>query len=161
MGQQITRQRQLRHRRTAARAALAAVGWLALVAACGPPPAAGAPWLTDLQYQGQAPKNPLVLLFGFKFEDSEGDIGGGLLRPLVNGRETGDEPLAMMDVMLASGVDLQATSGALRFELEVDMDLDPATRPKAGSTFDIGIEVVDAAGQVSNHPSVTLKIDYR
>jgi len=134
---------------------------LLALASCGPQAAAGQPWLTDLSFQGQAPRNPLVLLFGFNFEDSDGDLGSGTLRPLVNGRDTGDAPLELLDVMLASDVALDAISGQLHFELEVDMDLDPATRPAAGSTFDVGIEVVDVANNVSNHPAVTLKIEYR
>lgn len=131
------------------------------LASCGPQAAPGQPWLTELAFEGQAAKNPLVLLFSFEFADSDGDLGDGTLRPLVNGHETGDEPLALIDVMLASGVALDATAGRLNFELEVDMDLDPATRPASGSTFDVGIEVADAANNVSNHPAVTLKIEYR
>lgn len=124
---------------------------------CGPVPVTGAPILSELHFDGQAEKNPMVLLFSFEFEDDAGDLSDGKLTPLVNDKGTGEEPLLMLDIMLASGVALEAKQGKLFFNLEVEMP-DPA--PEAGSTFAVGIEVTDEAGNTSNRPNVKLRIDY-
>lgn len=143
-----------------ARALLLAAVAAVCALACGPALPAGAPVVHALSYDGQAQQNPLVLLFSLQFEDADGDLGDGTLRPLVNGRPTEEEPLAMLDLLLTAGLALNAAAGTVTFELEVEMDLDPATRPKEGSTFTVGTELTDAAGHQSNRPSVTLRIDY-
>lgn len=136
------------------------IGLVALIAGCGPAPVAGAPQLRDLRLDGQAPRNAMVLLFSVQFEDLEGDLGEGSLTPFVNDRDTGEAPLPLADLLLASGLEPDATAGELAFNLEVEMSLDPAHRPEPGSTFKVGVEFTDEAGHVSNRPTVTLRIDY-
>ena len=131
-----------------------------LLGGCGPERDPDAPLIQQLRFTGQAPKNVLVLLFAADFEDVNGDLSGGTLTPYVNRQETGEQALTLVDVLLASGLSENATQGELRFNLEIEMSLDPATRPGEGATFDVGIEIQDAAGKVSNRPHVTLKIDY-
>ena len=127
---------------------------------CGPALPAGTPLIHEFTFDGQATQNPLVLLFSLRFEDADGDLGDGDLRPLVNGRPTDEQPLAILDLMLVAGLAPDATGGTLSFELEVELDLAPASRPAAGSTFTVGAELTDGAGRESNRPSVTLRIDY-
>lgn len=127
---------------------------------CGLGLESGAPRLSDLSFDGQAADQPLVLLFSMAFEDAEGDLGSGELRPLVNGRESEGEVLTLAEIMLASELSLAATSGVLYFSLEIDMDLAPATRPESGATFSVGVEATDGAGNHSNRPAVRLRIDY-
>lgn len=128
--------------------------------ACAPEHDANSPWLTNLRYDGQAQDNALVLLMSVDFEDGDGDLGVGELHPLVNGEESGEEPLLLKSIFALSDLALNATQGRLAFNFEVLMDLDPQYRPDPGSTFDIGVEMLDAAGNKSNHPSLYMRIDY-
>jgi len=133
---------------------------LSLAVSCGPAVEPGAPRIFDLTFDGQAPENALVLLFSLRFEDDEGDLAGGTLTPLINGHDTGEAALDLTNLLLRSRNAIDSTEGSLYFELEVEMDLDPARRPEPDSTFTVGVEIVDAAGHMGNRPSVTLRIQY-
>ncbi|MFH1811098.1 MAG: hypothetical protein ABIJ09_20325 [Pseudomonadota bacterium] len=133
---------------------------LALLLSCGPARDPQAPFLTNLSYDGQAQRNAMVLLFSVDLEDSEGDLAAGVLRPFVNDRDTGEAPVPLDELLLASSLPQDAVQGRLLFNLEVEMSLDPATRPQSGATFKVGVEIEDASQHASNRPSVTLQIGY-
>lgn len=133
---------------------------LASLAACGGEHEANTPWLTHLAYDGQAEKNALVILLSLDFEDGDGDLGAGLLSPMINGKDSGEKPLPLKSIFAESDVALDATQGHLQFGLEILMDLQPDYRPDPGSTFELGVKLQDAAGHDSNHPSLYMRIDY-
>ena len=116
------------------------------------------PLLSGFRFDGAARENPTVLLFQVDVRDSDGDLGGGTLEPLINGRTTGDTPLSMRELMRMNGLAPDAQSG--RLELSLEVQLAPGEPPPAGSRFDVGVRVTDGSGHQSNTPTVTLEISY-
>jgi hypothetical protein len=126
---------------------------LAVLAGCG----GGAPELGKLLCQSgdaacQAQTNPQQLSLSVTFDDAEGDVAGGVGRFYVDGQV--QRSFAMRPVFLQSGVDLRATSGTLKLTVNLEIP-----DPVAGTQFDLGFEVVDQAGNVSNRPAITFRID--
>lgn len=126
----------------------------ALLGGCG----GGAPSLGELLCQGgdracQASTNPYQLLLAVDFRDEDGDLSAGVGRFYIEG-DPQEPAIPLRPVFLASEVDLGATSG--RLELTVNLDL---PRPKDGTVFELGFEVEDSAGHLSNRPHVTFRIE--
>ena len=116
------------------------------------------PLLTALGYEGAARDNARVLLFRVDFRDQDSDLSAGTLTILLNGKPALADPLELQELFINSGLALNAQSGTLLFELQLDIPDD--NRPPAGSTFTVGVMATDAAGQQSNSPTVTLEISY-
>ncbi|MEW5852980.1 MAG: hypothetical protein AB2A00_29625 [Myxococcota bacterium] len=116
------------------------------------------PLLTNLNFDGAAADSPTVLLFSMDFRDSDRNLSAGTLKPLINGKPTGDEPVPLQDLFIASGLPLDTANGTLEFVLEVQIS--DENRPEPGSTFDVGFEATDGDGNVSNTPTSTLEISF-
>jgi hypothetical protein len=116
------------------------------------------PLLTGLLMEGVAQDNNRVLLFSVDFRDEDRDLSQGTYTPLINGEPGVSQSLPLKGIFLKRNLPLDATTGKLEIELEVKIPDD--NRPAAGSTFDVGIQVQDGAGHLSNIPTVTVEITY-
>ncbi len=85
-----------------------------------------------------------------KFTDDDGDLGGGRLSLAVDGQPAGDILLDELFGGQRPALALDSTSG----ELEVLVRL--AQAPTLGQSLTIGFLLEDAAGQLSNQPTVTV-----
>lgn len=125
----------------------------ALLAGCG----AGVPSLGELGCSHgdgacQTGTNPYQLELSVRFDDADADLSRGVGRFFVEGHP--QAVFALRPVFQQSGVDLDATSGTLKLTVNLDLP-----EPRDGALFDLGFEVEDEAGNVSNRPAITFRID--
>lgn len=99
----------------------------------------------------QADQHPHTIELSVDFEDADGDLGRGLAHVLVEGDRQWTREAS--ELFAENGVALDATSGTL--ELRLDLTFSSF---KLGKSFDVGIEVEDAAGHLSNDPSLRFRI---
>jgi len=129
---------------------------LSLLAACGGEGPdnwpGGRPRVDWLRYLQQEPTEPTELQFALAFVDDDADLSGGRVDLFVQDRQTSS--LGAQDLFAAQSPPLPdtATSGVLEFVVA----LDPSVPP--GATVRVGVELVDAAGERSNRPSVDLRV---
>ena len=114
------------------------------------------PYLGPLEFLGQAPDSPMVLLLRTAFDDPDGDLGSGVLEVMVNDQSSGIGALDLEPLFFENNLDLDDTSGVLDFVVEVA--LDSSSVPEGGALFKIGVRAVDAETHVSNTQEVTLEI---
>ncbi len=124
------------------------IGLLAL-AGCGEDPndwEPGRPRVDRLRLLQQSPQDPLALEIQVTFEDSDGDLSGGLLDLMIN--EARSASLAMVDVFAQQSppLALDATGGQIDVIVRLLRDVEVGDRVK------IGVVLEDAAGRRSNEP---------
>lgn len=122
------------------------------LAACGDPQT---PRLLALQFDGQAPDSPLVLLLSVAFEDEDGDLGEGGLETFINQKATSAGALELLPIFLQSDVDPSATEGVLRFVLELSF----REEPQSGTSFTLGARAVDGAQHTSSTQEIKLRLE--
>ena len=99
-----------------------------------------------------------MLLFSLHFRDADRDLSAGTYTPLINQKPSVSNPQPLAPLFLRNNLSLDAAEGRLEIELEVKIPDDD--RPAAGSTFDVGLQLRDGAGHLSNVPTVTVEISY-
>lgn len=106
----------------------------------------GRPRVARLRLLQQSPQDPLALEVQVAFEDSDGDLSGGLLDLLVNDRRAAS--LAMVDVFAQQlpPLALDATEG------QIDVIVRLIEAVEVGDRVKIGVVLEDAAGRRSNEP---------
>ena len=113
------------------------------------------PSLGPLEFIGQAPDSPMVLLLRTAFDDPDGDLGGGVLEVLVNDQDSGLGALDLEPLFFENNLNLDDTSGVIDFVVEVSLG---SSIPEGGAVFKIGVRAVDAQLNVSNTQEVNLEI---
>ena len=114
--------------------------------------------LSDLRFDGQAKDSPLVVLLSVDFKDGDGDLDDGTLLTFIDGSPTSAGPLDLLPIFLESNVKQGAVAGTLSFVLELSFkDGEP---PPSGTTFALGADVTDGAGNSSERPEIRLKLEY-
>ena len=113
------------------------------------------PSLSNLTYDGPAPDSSLVLLLSVTFADDEGDLAGGQLDTFINQQPTSVGPLKLLPIFIGSDVDAHATDGTLDFVLELAFQDEI---PPSGSTFTLGVSVVDGAQNTSETEELKLRL---
>lgn len=134
--------------------ALAIVGALALLVGCGPTPRdwpAGKPRIDLVRFLEQTPQNPQTLAFELLFEDTDGDLGAGLLHLEIQCERTSS--LALPDVFAAQIPPLDPKALEGRLEVHVNVE----GRVEVGERVQIGFILEDASGEPSNTSSVSLE----
>lgn len=132
----------------------AATGLVALagLAGCGDddrwPPGRPRAWL---EFAEQQPQSPQRLGFVIRFEDRDGDLGGGRLAVDLGDDRVASDPLAPLFSAQVPPVDLEAEEGRLELVVELTRELRPGERTR------IAIELEDEAGNRSNRPWVELE----
>jgi hypothetical protein len=114
------------------------------------------PSLSNFRFVGQAEDSPLVLLLAVDFSDGDGDLGAGSLETFIDDRPTSAGALPLTALFLESDVPLDATSGTLRFVLELAFADDAA---EDGASFALGCRATDAAQRSSSTQTVKLTLD--
>jgi hypothetical protein len=139
--------------RAAAAPLFALVAPLFLLGGCGSP---GEPALSNLRFDGQAKDSPLVLLLSVDFRDDDANLAGGVLETFINQRPTSAGPLPLRPIFLSSDVDERATSGTLKFVLELAFADEP---PPSGTAFTLGARVSDDDANASATQEIRLKLE--
>lgn len=124
----------------------------ALFAACGEDADnwdEGRPLIRKLTYLQQKPDKPFQLEFALEFEDTDGDLAGGMLHLYSNDEEKDQRPLS--ELFDEQGIE----SGAVLGELEVTASIEDTI--VEGERVELGFVLEDAAGNESNDPSVVLQ----
>lgn len=113
------------------------------------------PEVRQVEFLGQAPDAPLVVITRLTFFDPDGDLGEGTLETFVNSRPSGLGILELTPYFLFAEVPLDANEGSFDFQLELNLD---AGGPDS-SSFDLGFRLIDADGNTSRTRSVRLRVD--
>lgn len=142
---------------------LLALGAAQLSSGCGPArcngqdadSTAGAPRVSRFYVlDQQVPGDPWTVVFGVDFEDSEGDLGGGLAELYMNSATEPSPTQALAEVMAQSGLPQNATSGSFWMRLRFD-----ESTIEDGTSVWLGLQLLDSAGRRSNCYSVELEFD--
>lgn len=131
-----------------------AIATLGFLAACGGTAESwteGRPRIDALRFIQQAPGDPMGLSFLVRFTDTDGDVGSGTIKLILEDQESSS--LAAKDVFdrQTPPLSLTSTTG----ELEVTVRL--SKTPDVGQRLKIGMVLVDARGRESNDPNVVLE----
>ena len=128
---------------------------LLLAASCGPDE--NAPILTSLrcvdQRHCQDPLNPFLLHLQVNFSDADGDFGNPASTINVRLDDTLQETKPAAQWFAAAGLDTRATSGTLKFDLEVRFQ-----NIEDGQRFVVAVDAKDAAGHESNQPELLMEL---
>jgi hypothetical protein len=114
------------------------------------------PSLGPLEYMGQAPDSPEVLLLHVEFSDPDGDLGNGVLEIFANDQSTDIGGLPLEPLFFENDLALDAVAGALDFVVEIAID--ESSIPEEGAVFKIGARAVDSESHVSNTQERMLEI---
>ena len=114
------------------------------------------PSLGPLEYMGQAPDSPEVLLLHIEFSDPDGDLGNGVLEIFANDQSTDIGGLSLEPLFFENDLSLDAVAGELDFVVEIAID--ESSIPEEGAVFKIGARAVDSESHVSNTQERTLEI---
>jgi hypothetical protein len=129
---------------------------LLALAACGGESAEGweegRPLITEMVYLQQSPRDPYQLMFAIAFLDSDGDLSGGKLHLLIEGDIVQTTQMSEVFTKQVPALPATTTEG----ELEVTVTLDKSTVVE-GDRVELGFQLIDAAGEESNQPSVVLE----
>lgn len=113
------------------------------------------PEVRSVEFLGQGPDAPLVVITRITFFDPNGDLGEGTLESFVNGRPSGLGILELTPYFLFAELPLDANEGSFDFQLELNLDDDG---PES-SSFDLGFRLIDALGNTSTTRAVRLRVD--
>lgn len=108
------------------------------------------PRIDEVSFVGQSPRDPLGLQFMLQFVDGDGTLGTGRLELTIGNSAAGQIGLAELLAAQRPVVPPDATSG----EIEVLVRLERA--PTGDEQLTIGFELVDAEGNRSNRPTITM-----
>jgi hypothetical protein len=123
-----------------------------LFAACGD---GVTPEITALNFKGQAPDAPLVVVTEVEFSDPDGDLADGFIETFVNNKPSGLGQLSLVPYFLFAEEPLNAGFGAFDFQLELNLGEDT----EDVAVFDLGFRLTDAAGHVSPTKSIRLRLE--
>jgi len=132
------------------------VGTLGLgIACCGPGPddwPPGRPLIEEAVFLQNSPFVPDALRFALRWRDDDGDLSGGQTRLQIGGRRVSTLSNAELFSGQVPPLGADAKEGWLEFLVRLD------ETPAPGQRLAFGFQLVDAAGEVSNQPVVTLRV---
>lgn len=112
----------------------------------------GHPKIDRLRFLQQSPQAPFALQFSLAFSDSDGDLGGGSMRLLIDESLAATRP--MSEVYASQSPPIAA--GAMEGEVEVVAQVN-AGEVELGERIQIGFVLEDEEGHESNDPFVVLE----